>query len=293
VTRAASDDDRNDKPYTSRFAGTVPFRALKQDTRFSCCIHVPKSFVSGPTGHTLLLALHGSDRNALELCRMFQDLSETHRYVVLCPLFPGGVDEPENMDGYKFLFEGDLNYVNVIDAMIGEVEARLKFVFEHICLFGISGGAQCAHRYAIVRPRRIVAASIAAPGTISIPGLRASWWRGTHDLRERFGNAFSLEQFARIRFQLLVGAADTDETEILPARNSAYQRGVTDYAGRNRIERLQTLHRELKALNVSSKIELVPDVAHQLEPMFGHVLSFFKEISLSETAPNPEWVFGI
>ena len=282
----------NEKPCTPHRAGTVPFKALRKDKRFSYCIHVPENFVSDPVGHTLLLALHGSDRNALELCRMFQDLSETHRFVVLCPLFPGGVDEPENMDGYKYLFEGDLNYVNVIDAMIGEVEERLKFVFERICLFGISGGAQCAHRYAIVRPDRIVAASIAAPGTISIPGLCEDWWRGTHDLRERFGSTFSPELFARIRFQLLVGTADTDETEILPARNSAYQRGITDYAGRNRIERLQTLHRELKALNVSSKIELVPDVAHQLEPMFGRVLSFFKEISLCEIVPDPGRVFG-
>ncbi|MCV0427447.1 MAG: hypothetical protein K5905_18465 [Roseibium sp.] len=289
----AGDVNPNDEPCTPQRAGTVPFKALRKDTRFSYCIHVPKSFVSDPTGHRLLVALHGSDRNALELCRLFQNLAETHRYVILCPLFPGGVGQPENMDGYKFLFEGDLSYVSVIDDMIGEVEKRLQIAFDEICLFGISGGAQCAHRYAIVRPDRIAAASIAAPGTISIPGLRDSWWRGTHDLQERFGSEFSLEQFSRIRFQLLVGAADTDETEILPARNSAYQNSVTEFGGRNRVERLQTLHRALKDLNVSSEIELIPDVAHQLEPMFGRVLSFFEDISLGEIEPKRVRNFGI
>jgi len=267
--------------------GPLPLKALQSDNRFSYCGYVPEGFNTNPDAYRLLLAFHGSDRNALELSRLFQELSETAKFVVVCPLFAGGVAQPDNMDGYKFLYEYGLNYALVIDRIIAEVEQDLGSSFGRICLFGISGGAQCAHRYAIVRPGRLEAVSLVAPGVITIPGADLPWWEGTQDLEAVFGTAFVADRFRKIRFQLLVGARDTDDGDILPNRKSRYRRRNADYGGSNRIERLDHLRRALTRMNVSVDFEIVPAAGHELEPMIGRVFRFLRDVAVANPVALP------
>ena len=199
-----------------------PFQSLRYDPRFSFCAYVPQGFSAAPDRFRLLMGIHGSGRDARELATALTQLADASRYIVLAPLFPIGIVGDRNGDGYKYLTEPGIDYSAIIEAVVAEFEGQVGRKFPRFSLFGMSGGAQCALRFSLVRPERIEAASIAAPGTITLPGDGRDWWLGTGDVQERFGRPLDREALRRVRFQLLVGALDLDVSEILPQRSSAY-----------------------------------------------------------------------
>lgn len=255
-----------------------PLRALKADPRFSYGVYIPESVTTGRLAPRLLLTVHGSGRDADQLLHAFADTAEALGLVVLSPLFPVDVIGNGDGDGYKYLHEDGIDYIAVVDAMIAEVSARIGDDLGRPLLYGMSGGGQFVHRYAFIRPDRVLAVSAAAPGTVSLPGVDAPWWVGTADIAERFGQPLDIDALRRIRFHLTVGGLDLDTSQILPHRRSPYGMPGDDSSGETRVDRVCALAASLTALGVPCETEVVTGVAHHQEPLMHRSKRFFERV---------------
>jgi pimeloyl-ACP methyl ester carboxylesterase len=195
-------------------------------------------------------------------------------------MFPANAGENGNADGYKYLFEDTVAYTDVLEAMVAALEADTGHKFGPALFFGISGGAQFAHRYAIVRPENVAAASIAAPGSVTLPGRSESWWTGTGDLADRFGRPLDLDALRTVKFHLCVGSLDLDTSEILPERRSHpdYQIEGAALAGKTRVDRLLSLAKTLSELGIPCETEIVSGASHQLDPLLHRAKRFFERL---------------
>lgn len=255
--------------------GKTTVFAYSTDPRFSYCLFVPPADPNGvPPG--LVVAVHHSLRNFM-LCRdTFAELGARRNQVVLAPLFPANVVGDGNPDGYKYLIEGDIRYDLVLNGMIDTVARDTGCHAERFCIFGFSGGGHFVNRYLLTHPERLLAASIGAPGQVTLLDATADWWAGVRDIEGLFGRPLDLEALRRVAVQMIVGAEDTDTWEINHAPGSTYWRAESASAGNNRIERLRTLQRSLEAEGISVRFDLMPGVKHISVPAMALAQDFFE-----------------
>ena len=194
--------------------GRTAVYAARRDPRFSYCLYVPSGYRAGGLRPDLLVVVHGSPRTFMEFRDHFQDFGDDSNTLILCPLFPVGVNGDGNADGYKYLREPGVRYDEVLLDMVAEVKERWGLSCGRFGLFGFSGGAQFANRFLLVRPECLWAASLGAPGSVTLVDDRRDWWTGVRDLQEHFGSALDIEVLKRVPVQTLVGAADLDTREI-------------------------------------------------------------------------------
>ncbi len=62
--------------------------ASRTDPRFSYCLHLPAALKDDTAAVRMLVAVHGSNRNAVEYRDTLAPFAERNGYVVLAPLFP-------------------------------------------------------------------------------------------------------------------------------------------------------------------------------------------------------------
>lgn len=109
-----------------------------------------------------LVAVHGIQRGAEEQARLFADRAAALGRPVIAPLF-----DTRRHSGYQRAVErnrADLALLGLLDALAGEGLATRRFA-----LFGFSGGAQFAHRFAWLYPHRITRLTVAAAGWYTFP----------------------------------------------------------------------------------------------------------------------------
>ncbi len=192
----------------------------------------------------------------------FQDFGLANNVMILSPLFPVGPGGDGNPDGYKYLSEPELRYDQILLDIVSEVSKRWTCSFDRFALFGFSGGAQFANRFLLVRPERLWAASLGAPGSVTLLDHNRDWWVGTRNLEERFGVTPNLDALRRVPVQLLVGSADLDTSEITHREGGRnWMPGAND-AGASRPERLGALHETLSAAGVGVTHEVILGVSH-------------------------------
>jgi hypothetical protein len=91
--------------------GHVPLKALSSDQRLSYRVYVPpENYNSNPASLSnslsqlsLLVVIHGTGRETSQLLDKLVPFSHAHNCAILCPVFPGGLDSPNDMDSYKTL----------------------------------------------------------------------------------------------------------------------------------------------------------------------------------------------
>src|SRR5690606_31161836 len=167
--------------------------ACKADPRFSYCLYVPPHVLDGLVKPELVVAMHGTGRTFVSYRNALAGFARWNDCIVLCPLFPAGVSGDDNRDGFKYMIEGAIRYDQVLDAIVEEVAARYRLTFDRFALFGYSGGGHFAHRYMMLRPERLWAVSIGAPGSVTLLDNRNDWWVGTRNFAELFGRAIDVE----------------------------------------------------------------------------------------------------
>ncbi|NCQ24782.1 MAG: hypothetical protein COW54_04785 [Rhodobacteraceae bacterium CG17_big_fil_post_rev_8_21_14_2_50_63_15] len=162
-----------------------------------------------------LLVLHGISRNADTLARYFASQAQRTGRCVIVPHFnkqdwpvfqrPTKTARPD-----QALLEL-LNYLATRDPdLAGPVD-----------IFGHSGGAQLAHRAAMLYPHRVSALHLAAAGWYCLPdrsmpypyGLAAG--KGVQDLKWVNRHAIGLETFLRLPLTLYIGTHDTERDDSL------------------------------------------------------------------------------
>ena len=171
-----------------------------------------------------------------------------------------------NPDGYKYLLEKELRYDLILNGMIDAVVQATGCDGKRFCLQGYSGGAHLVHRYLFLHPGRVLAASIGAPGEVTLLDSQVDWWGGVQNIEPLFGLRLDLSELRRVPLQLVVGDQDTDTEELDTPPASRYWDSAAQRALANRIDRLRALQRSLKEAGVSPEFELMPGVEHHAGP---------------------------
>ncbi len=266
--------------------GPTAIFASKADPRLHYCLYVPPSVGQGRKVD-LLVAVHGTSRTSfLEFRDGFAGFGRWNDVAVLCPIFPIGVLGDDNRSGYKYMQEGDIRYDLAVLAMVAEVAAKYRQDWSKFAMFGFSGGGHFAHRFAILHPDRLWAASIGAPGSVTLLDPERDWWVGIRDLKQRFGIDFNPEALARVPVQMLVGEADLETWEITHRPGGTYWMEGANDAGRTRPERLRSLAASFETAGVSVRLDLVPGVSHDRMKVLPRVMDFLADVM----AADPERV---
>jgi poly(3-hydroxybutyrate) depolymerase len=245
-----------------RDLGRTPVLASRRDTRFSYCLYVPPGYATAAQPPALVIAVHGSYRWFWAYRDAFAQFAEAQNCLILCPLFPIGVRGDGERHGYKYLLEGDLRYDLVLDGIVDEVAVTYGLVDRRFALFGFSGGAHFTHRYLILHPQRVWAASIAAPGSVTLLDPARDWWVGTRNIGALFGVELDLAALAHVPVQMLIGDRDLDTSEITHMAGGRWSMPGANDAGRNRPERLDALRRSFEGAGVAVRFEVLPGVDH-------------------------------
>jgi hypothetical protein len=225
---------------------------------------------------------HGTARTATRYRDAMIDFAEEQRLVVLAPLFPAGIIDPDDLHNFKFLEYRGIRFDLVLLAMVDEVSRRVPLETERFLLHGFSGGGQFAHRFLYAHPHRLLAASIGAPGRVTLLDDSTPWWLGTRDFARIFGAAPDVEEIRKVPIQLVVGDLDTEGWEINNPQDSNWLPGL-EKQGRTRIERLRTLQRNLEDHGIATRFDLVPGAGHQGVQVLDEVRDFFRAV-LKETS---------
>lgn len=253
--------------------------ALQSDPRFSYCTYMPSSHVPGSDHeYPLVVLVHGSLRNAYELRDQFVDFGERHQCALLAPLFPCGIFGPDDFNNYKHLAYDGLRYDLILLDMIAEISSIFPLQADRVLMHGFSGGAQFALRFLYLHPDRLRGVSIAAPGTVTLPGDDRPWWVGTSDMETVFGASLRPELLRKVPVQLVIGAEDTSPEGVTVGQQSSFAMTGANDAGATRMERLHCLRDGLARIGVPAELEIVPGVAHDGAGIQGPVKKFFGRI---------------
>lgn len=258
--------------------GRTAIFACKSDPRFHYCLYVPPVVGDGEKVD-LLVAVHGTGRTSfLDFRDGFAAFGRWNNCAILCPIFPVGVRGDGARSGYKFMIEGDIRYDLLLLDMVAEVAEKYRQNWDGFAMFGFSGGGHFTHRFAILHPHKLWAASIGAPGSVTLLDPDKDWWVGIRNLQERFGISFDQEALARIPMHMVVGDADLETWEItIPEGSTNWMPGAND-AGRTRPERLSSLRRSFENAGVAVKFDLVPGISHDRMQVLDHVQNFLAGI---------------
>lgn len=256
-----------DYGHTAIFASTI-------DPRLHMLLYVPPTAADGRKLE-LLVAVHGTGRtSAIEFRDGFAEFGLYNDCAILCPIFPMNVLGDGARSGYKYMIEGDIRYDEVVLSMVAEMGAKYGQDWSRFAMFGFSGGGHFAHRFAILHPEKLWAASIGAPGSVTLLDPERDWWVGVRNLAELFGRPFNAEALAKVSVHMVVGGADLETWEITHAEGSKYWMPGANDAGNTRGERLRTLAKSFETAGVKVEFDEVAGVSHDRMSVLGHVKRF-------------------
>jgi dienelactone hydrolase len=227
--------------------------------------------------------VHGTGRTSfLDFRDGFAEFGRWNDCAVLCPIFPVGVLGDGNRSGYKYLAEGDIRYDEIVLKMVDEVAAKYRQDWSRFAMFGFSGGGHFTHRFAILHPAKLWAASIGAPGSVTLLDPAKDWWIGIRDVKQRFGIDFDTAALARVPVQMIVGEADLETWEITHKPGGTYWMEGANDAGSTRPERLQALKVSFESAGVDVRLDLVPGVSHDRLKVLDRVKDFLSNVLRSK-----------
>ncbi|MQT72817.1 alpha/beta hydrolase [Pseudomonas helleri] len=248
------------------------------DNRFAYTLYVPESIEDPDRPIDLVVSLHGSTR-AMEIYRNgFAEFGRWNDCVILSPLFPVGVLGDGNGDGYKQIIEGDIRYDHVLLDMVASVARKYNRSFDTFALFGYSGGGQFTHRFCYLHPQRLWAASIGAPGSVTLLDADQDWWVGVRNFETRFGKPLDLQALRQVPVHMVVGEADLETWEITHREGGKHYMPGANGAGRTRPERLAALKASFEAAGVKVRFDVLPNVPHQGIKAMPAAQDFFAEV---------------
>jgi pimeloyl-ACP methyl ester carboxylesterase len=213
---------------------------------------IPDSFlrIVGPTAPTLV-AIHGISRNAAEIATRFASHPDFVGVNIVAPLFDrkkfGKYQQlqaasPDQPSSDKALFK----LLNGLTVDHG-IDTR------RVLLFGFSGGAQMAHRIAMLYPGRVRALCVAAAGWYMMPDPHLLYPYGLGDAP---GQPADIARAASIPTTVVIGTLDNRVDA-----NVNQDAAIIDRQGRTRLRRARSWTREMAAFamanGVASNFDLV------------------------------------
>ena len=177
-----------------------------------------------------LVVLHGISRNAGTLARLFAPEAERTGRTLIVPHFPG--DTWPDFQRPSKAARPDLALVALLDLVASEYPD----IQGPVDIFGHSGGAQLAHRLAMLYPHRVAALHLAAAGWYCLPDETMRYPYGLAPGKDAFAarlvrrNTAALRDFLHIPAFVYVGTEDVTrndalrKTRALDARQGPHRR---------------------------------------------------------------------
>lgn len=241
--------------------------------------YVPVAHMAEGRGEApLIVAVHGSSRNAKDLRDGFAAFAERLGCFVLAPLFPMDLDVSVPDEEYKQLVGDRLRYDHILWAMVEELSAAVRTRFSRILLFGFSGGAQFAQRLLYVDPARLSAVALGAPSYVTLPTDQWHWWSGLGDFEAVFGRPVDWPALRDVPVQIQCGTEDVLDCDIYSAEEMGIDAETYASYGRDRLDRARLLHDHYARAGMTSRIELIPAAAHAWSPHVEAAKPFFEGV---------------
>ena len=231
-----------------------------------------------------LVIVHGQNRDVDSLVAAFLPYAIRLGLDLIAPEFTA-----TRHRGYQRLLTSDpsRNAVDVLDEVLSDAGVGVN---ERVLLFGFSGGAQFAHRYAIARPDRILALSIAAAGWYTFPTPNQPFPYGVAPGSLPVGDDDLLSGLLTFPVQVLVGERDTNRDASL--RSS---RRVDRHQGPNRVSRALAWVEAMRRLAPDAgppDLQILPGVGHRFDRcvragMIESAIAWFSRQLDRSKAPSP------
>lgn len=144
------------------------------------------------------------------------------------------------------------------------IDARTPLNTSKFNLFGFSGGAQFAHRFAFAHSQRVNAMILGAAGWYTMPDATTSYPLGTADAKGLDLVRFNVRSATRLPTLVAVGAEDTDPED----QELNGSRKISRRQGKHRVARAKAW---VQAMNASAvrhgsdcdiQLRLLPGVRH-------------------------------
>jgi pimeloyl-ACP methyl ester carboxylesterase len=272
----ANDEAGGKRRLTIYDVGRTTFYACQLDQRFSYCLYVPGNYAENAAKvYGLAVTVHGTGRNAAGYRDSLADFADAHDCIVLAPLFPAGIIQPDELSNYKLLEFHGIRFDLVLLSMIDEVAAKYRVDTNRFLLYGFSGGGHFTHRFFYLHPERLLGISIGAPGVVTLLDTTRDWWVGVRDLTSRFAKPLDLNAMRRVAVHMVIGDRDTETWEITIKPHHKWWMPDANIAGATRIDRLHALRRSYEDHGIEVRLDMVPGAAHEPDKMMGPVRAFF------------------
>lgn len=229
---------------------------LIRDGNLRCLLGIPKEVSDGTR---IAVAVHGVSRNAREHFAAFAPLADQANWMLVVPLF----DEDSFPDYQRLGRPGkggraDLSLIGALSLLC----ARLGLPERPICLFGHSGGAQFAHRFAMAHPGRVARYAISAPGWYTFPDDALDYPYGLAQVPASFGTLRPAD-FLRIPGAVFVGGGDCRDGRTL-RRNAVVDSHQGDHRQERAMRWTRAMNGKARAMGLAEplRLEQVHDAAH-------------------------------
>jgi pimeloyl-ACP methyl ester carboxylesterase len=214
-----------------------------------------------PARAPVLVCVHGYTRQPLDHLQAFAPVASAAGFAVALPLFR---DSGPHRKYQQLLHprQGTRSDLALLEG-IERLEKAHDLDVERLHFFGFSGGAQFAHRLAMLHPHRVASVGVGAAGWYTWPDHDHPWPGGLAGAPRSNPDAARFEGFLRLPIALWVGERDTEADAHL--RNDPT---VNALQGFNRLERAQRWAAAVRTAAVRRNIparvrmELLPRAGH-------------------------------
>ena len=200
----------------------------------TCFLYEPKKKTAGRPGGAklpLLVTIHGWSRNAREHAELILPFAKKHGVTLAAPLFDRArFPWFQRLGSNRAKGRADL----ALDETVAALAKSGRVDGDRIFLFGYSGGAQFAHRYAMAYPDRVARVALGAPGWYTFPDPEQAYPLGIGPSRSFPGLVFEPARFFGVPFKVFVGELDTRRDRNLKKTKRVDRRQGLDRQDRGR-----------------------------------------------------------
>lgn len=219
-------------------------------------IYVP----TGSWGQPPLVVVHGSGRHATRAFQSFLPAALALGMPLLTPRFPR-----EEHGSYQTLggSASPLAAERALDATLAEARRCGGLAPGPVHLLGFSGGAQFAHRFALLRPERVARLTVVSAGWYTWLDPARPFPTGIAPSAVSAQQPFDVEGFLAVPVHVMVGARDTEQDDRLRRSDR-----LDEEQGTNRMARAVTWSAHLedtaRAYGAEPRVSctLLPDTGH-------------------------------
>ncbi len=165
-----------------------------------------RAFLPQVASHPPLVIVHGCNRRAARQFRAFLPLAIRLNVPLVVPTF-----DTDKFTGYQRLAgtQGPLAALQAVNLTLEDARTTFGLETSSVDLFGFSGGAQFAHRFALMQPHAVRRAVLASAGWYTFLDEARPFPRGTAP-SPATGDRPDVSGFLRVPVHVLVGEHDVE-----------------------------------------------------------------------------------